>query len=135
PALSRASRPPAHARPCACRPSSPVSPWSLPEYYRCRTGGGREIGHSRPRYRASVPELDHLVLASPDPLATRDLIVARTGVVPSAGGPHVGRGTRNWLAALGPHHYLELIGPDPEQSAPSGPRGFGLDDLTDAALV
>ena len=79
--------------------------------------------------------LDHLVLASPDPLATRDLIADRTGVTLAAGGAHVGQGTRNWLGRLGADHYLELIGPDPDQPAPAGPRPFGVDALSDAALV
>jgi hypothetical protein len=79
--------------------------------------------------------LDHLVLASPHPLVTRAEIAEHTGVVLSAGGAHVGRGTRNWLGRLGPDQYLELIGPDPEQPKPPGPRPFGVDDVTDATLV
>jgi hypothetical protein len=82
-----------------------------------------------------VPELDHLVLASPSPGMTRQLIAERTGVLASAGGAHVGRGTRNWLAALGGGRYLELIGPDPDQPEPAAPRLFGLDLLDDATLV
>ena len=79
--------------------------------------------------------LDHLVLASPDPPATRELVAARTGVTLSAGGGHVGLGTRNWLGRLGPTSYLELIGPDPGQEPPATPRPFGIDELDEAKLV
>ncbi|MET0911342.1 MAG: VOC family protein [Ilumatobacteraceae bacterium] len=79
--------------------------------------------------------LDHLVLASPNPLATRTVIAEHTGVLLSAGGAHVGHGTRNWLGRLGPGQYLELIGPDPDQPEPTGPRPFGVDDIAEAGLV
>jgi len=82
-----------------------------------------------------MPALDHLVLASPDPEATRDLLAERTGIVLGAGGAHVGRGTCNWLGRLGPTSYLELIGPDRDQPEPSAPRPFGIDDLPAATLV
>ena len=37
--------------------------------------------------------------------------------------------------ALGPTSYLEIIGPDPEQPKPSGPRRFGIDDLKAPRIV
>lgn len=76
-----------------------------------------------------VPLLDHLVLATPDLAATVAEFTRRTGVTPAPGGAHVGLGTRNHLVGLGGSGYLEIIGPDPEQSAPSGPRPFGVDGL------
>lgn len=84
--------------------------------------------------------IDHLVLASPDPLATRSWLAEATGVELGAGGPHVGLGTTNWLGTLdggpsGGGTYLELIGPDPDQAEPEAPRPFGIDDLTEARLV
>jgi hypothetical protein len=82
-----------------------------------------------------VPALDHLVLATPDPAEMRARIAERTGVELGAGGPHLGRGTRNWLGRLGPSGYLELIGPDADQPEPAEPRPFGLDDLAGPALV
>ncbi|WP_369274153.1 VOC family protein [Streptomyces sp. R11] len=74
--------------------------------------------------------LDHLVLATPDLSATVADFARRTGVTPAPGGVHVGLGTRNYLVSLGGTSYLEIIGPDPEQSAPGGPRPFEVDGLT-----
>jgi hypothetical protein len=78
--------------------------------------------------------LDHLVYATPDlPGTVSDLRGRGIDLVP--GGPHPGRGTRNHLAGLGEGAYLEVIGPDPDQDAPDGPRWFGIDDLTAPRLV
>ncbi|MFM9608899.1 VOC family protein [Streptomyces niveiscabiei] len=74
--------------------------------------------------------LDHLVLATPELAATVDDFARRTGVVPAPGGVHVGLGTRNHLVGLGGGAYLEIIGPDPEQSAHRGARPFGVDRLS-----
>ncbi|MFF4832899.1 VOC family protein [Streptomyces sp. NPDC001315] len=78
---------------------------------------------------ARVPLLDHLVLATPDLAATVADFTRRTGVAPAPGGVHVGRGTRNHLVGLGGTSYLEILGPDPEQPEPTGPRPFGVDAL------
>ncbi|MEU6261182.1 VOC family protein [Streptomyces sp. NPDC047043] len=79
--------------------------------------------------------LDHLVLATPDLAATVADFARRTGVAPASGGAHVGRGTRNYLVSLGGSSYLEIIGPDPEQSEPDGPRPFAVDVLASARTV
>lgn len=79
---------------------------------------------------AIPPLLDHLVLATPDLAATVADFARRTGVTPAPGGVHVGLGTRNYLVSLGGASYLEIIGPDPGQSAPGQPRPFTVDGLT-----
>ncbi|MFI2206238.1 VOC family protein [Streptomyces sp. NPDC020192] len=79
---------------------------------------------------AVPPFLDHLVLATPDLAATVADFTRRTGVTPAPGGVHLGLGTRNHLVGLGGRSYLEILGPDPEQPEPAGPRPFGVDRLT-----
>ena len=79
--------------------------------------------------------IDHLVYATPDLQLGIDAIEKQLGVKATAGGQHPGLGTRNALVALGPTSYLEIIGPDPEQPKPSGPRRFGIDDLKAPRIV
>ncbi len=79
--------------------------------------------------------LDHLVYAGPDLAEAVARVKELTGVTPAPGGGHVGLGTANHLADLGAGAYLEVIGPDPAQPPPAQPRPFGIDDLTEPALV
>ncbi len=79
--------------------------------------------------------LDHVVLATHDISETSRWIAERTGVTPTPGGPHIGRGTRNELCSLGESSYLEIIGPDSSLPTPSTPMPFGLDNLEASGVV
>lgn len=79
--------------------------------------------------------IDHLVYATPDlPRGVRE-IEELTGITPTPGGQHPGRGTRNALVDLGDGAYLEIIAPDPDQPAPPTPRWFGVDAVTTSRLT
>lgn len=80
-----------------------------------------------------MPVLDHLVLAVPDLDAAVPALAQRLGAEPEPGGVHPGWGTRNALVGLGPHAYLEVIGPDPAQDVAE--RAFGVASLTEPTLV
>jgi len=82
-----------------------------------------------------VSRVDHLIYATPDLNRGVEEIEKLLGVRATAGGQHLGFGTRNALIGLGPTTYLEIIAPDPEQPPPEAPRFFGLDGLEESRLV
>ena len=53
--------------------------------------------------------LDHIVLATRNLKKACAAFQRLTGIMPSLGGSHVGRGTANYLCALGGDVYLEIV--------------------------
>jgi Glyoxalase-like domain len=81
-----------------------------------------------------VPDsLDHVILGCNDLDAGVDYVYQRTGIRAAPGGVHPGAGTRNALLSLGTLRYLEIIAPDPLQSASTDPRHVA--SLKNPALV
>jgi hypothetical protein len=82
-----------------------------------------------------ISHVDHLVYATPDLDASIRDLESLLGVLASVGGRHLGCGTRNALIAIGDRAYLEVIGPDPDQPTPNGPRWFDIDAIDQPRLV
>ena len=82
-----------------------------------------------------LSKIDHLVYATRDLTGTIEQLEERLQVRATPGGQHPSWGTRNALIGLGEQTYLEIIGPDPEQPEPDGPRRFQIDELSAPRLV
>jgi hypothetical protein len=101
------------------------------------TAGLFAIGAGRMNARqdlvAAVDAVDHLLLGVADLDSGTTWIERITGIRPTFGGSHPGRGTRNSLISLGGRHYLEIIAPDPDQKG--GQSDFDLRSLTEPRLI
>jgi hypothetical protein len=72
-------------------------------------------------------DFDHLVVAARTLEEGSTWIASRLGAPMAPGGKHALMGTHNRLLSLGHRRFLEVIAIDPEATAPSRPRWFGLD--------
>jgi hypothetical protein len=81
------------------------------------------------------PLLDHILLGCNDLQRGIDFVEQRTGVRAAFGGVHPGRGSQNALLSLGIRRYLEIIAPDPQQTASQSELPAKLKKLTEPRLV
>ncbi|MFK8020482.1 MAG: VOC family protein [Pseudomonadales bacterium] len=79
--------------------------------------------------------IDHIIFGTPNLQEGIEYLEALLGVSSVAGGSHPSLGTRNAIIALGPLCYLEIMGPDLEQTDFQGSRPFGIDTLESGQLV
>lgn len=63
--------------------------------------------------------IDHIMVGTSDLERAIAEITRITGVKPTFGGVHPGKGTQNALISIGPHTYLELFAPNPDEPSAS----------------
>ncbi len=97
------------------------------------TALGRRASAAPVAARAVRDAVDHVVIGVSDLDRGIARIEARTGVRPTIGGSHPGRGTWNALFSLGPSQYAELVAPDPKQKGT--PDAHGLSALVEPRLL
>jgi len=78
-------------------------------------------------YHIGMNHLDHIVIAATTLKQGVDHVKSALGVGIPKGGIHQTMATHNHLMQLGNDAYLEIIAIDPDATAPSHPRWFGLD--------
>lgn len=93
------------------------------------------VGLKYPENAPVLSKIDHLVYATPNLAAGVEQVEKLLGVKAVPGGQHPGAGTRNALIRLGELTYIEIIGPDPDQTKPAQPRRFGIDEIHASRLV
>ena len=71
--------------------------------------------------------IDHVVIRAATLEAGAANVEDALGIAVAGGGAHAAMGTHNLLAGVG-GPYLEVISIDPDASAPTRPRWFGLDE-------
>ena len=81
------------------------------------------------------PMLDHILLGCNDLQRGLDFVEQHAGVRAAFGGVHPGRATQNALLSLGTRRYLEIIAPDPQQSASTSELSAKLKKLSEPRLV
>jgi hypothetical protein len=79
--------------------------------------------------------LDHILLGAASLEVGIAFVEHFTGVTAIPSGVHPGRGTWNALLSLGDRHYLEIIAPDPAQSAVNNPLVSSLRSIHEPRLV
>ena len=80
------------------------------------------------------PNLDHVVITTPDLAEAVRAFESATGVAPQPGGVHPTFGTRNYLVSFGGDAYLEILGADPENVDFAVTRPFGIDNVRGTAV-
>ena len=79
--------------------------------------------------------IDHIVYAVPDFDAALIYLENQFGILPSIGGRHLQRGTKNALINLGNQCYLEILAVDHENTDFHGQRWMGMDLIGQPAVT